>query len=182
MWAFCPLASVHRPPNFHHLMRDHSLAVELGRMTEAGAATAVARAMQQSLACARVTFWNVSGALGRRVMRRVAGYDGRAERALSEPLELQETTGEFFNKLRETGFHVCTDTATDPLLRDIFRTHLQPTQGATMIVASFHVDEQVWGLISCVHDSPRRWTAAEITALRKCASELSRRRLQLADR
>jgi GAF domain-containing protein len=173
---------VQRPLNFHHLMRDHSLAVELGRMTETEAAAAVARAMQQSLACARVTFWNVSGPLGRRVMRRVAGCDGRADRALAEPLELRETTGEFFNKLRETGFHVCPDSAGDPLLRDIFRTHLQPTQGVTMIVASFHVDEQVWGLISCVHDSPRRWTAAEITALRKCASELSRRRLQLAAR
>ena len=163
-------------------MRDHSLAVDLGRLTEIEAATAVARAIQQSLACARVNFWNVSGPLGRRVMRRVTGYDGRADRVLSDPLELQETTGEFFNRLRETGCHVCPDTATDPLLREIFRTYLQPTQGVTMIVASFHVDEQVWGLISCVHDGPRRWTAAEVTALRKCASELSRRRLQLAER
>ena len=185
MRAICPLhfgLRVHRPLNFHHLMRDHSLAVDLGRLTETEAATAVARAIQQSLACARVNFWNVSGPLGRRMMRRVTGYDGRADRVLSEPLELQETTGEFFNKLREAGCYVCPDTASDPLLRDIFRTYLQPSQGVTMIVASYHVDEQVWGLISCVHDAPRRWTAAEVTALRKCASELSRRRLQLAER
>ncbi len=163
-------------------MRDHSLAVDMGRMTESDAATAVARAIQQTLACARVNFWNVSGPLGTRVMRRVAGYDGRADRVLSDALELQETTGEFFDRLRETGCYVCPDTASDPLLREIFRTYLRPTQGVTMIVASFHVDEHVWGLISCVHDSPRRWTAPEITALRKCASELSRRRLQLEGR
>jgi GAF domain-containing protein len=168
--------------NFHHLMRDHSLAVDMGRLSETEAQTAVARAIQQTLACARVNFWNVSGPLGRRVMRRVTGYDGRADRVLSDPLELQETTGEFFDKLRETGCYVCPDTASDPLLREIFRTYLQPTQGVTMIVASFHVDERVWGLISCVHDGPRRWTAAEITALRKCASELSRRRLLLVGR
>jgi len=163
-------------------MRDHSLAVDLGRLTETEAAMAVARAIQQSLACARVNFWNVSGPLGRRVMRRVTGYDGRAGRVLSEPLELQETTGEFFNRLREAGCYVCADTAADPLLRDIFRAYLQPTQAVTMIAASFHVDEQMWGLISCVDDGPRRWTAAEVTGLRKCASELSRRRLQLAGR
>lgn len=168
--------------NFHHLMRDHSLAVDMGRMTEHEAATAVARAIQGTLACARVNFWNVSGPLGTRTMRRVTGYDGRADRVLSDPLELLETTGEFFARLHADGCYVCPDTATDPLLREIFRTYLQPTQGVTMIVASFHVDEHVWGLVSCVHDGPRRWTAAEITALRKCASELSRRRLQLASR
>ena len=164
--------------NFHHLMRDHSLAVDLGRMTEAEAATAVARAIQHTLACARVNFWNVSGKVGQRAMRRITGYDGRAGRVLSEPLELRETTGEFFQHLYDNGCYVCPDTSTDPLLREIFRTYLQPTQGVTMIVAAFHVDEATWGMISCVHDSPRRWSAAEITALRKCASELSRRRLQ----
>ena len=168
--------------NFHHLMRDHSLAVDMGRMTEPEAATLVAQAIQQTLACARVNFWNVSGLPGRRVMRRITGYDGRAGRVLSEPLELQETTGEFFGRLRETGCYVCPDTSSDPLLREIFRTYLQPTQAVSMIVASFHVDTQVWGLISCVHDGARHWTAAEITALRKCASELSRRRLQLERR
>jgi len=162
--------------NFHHLMRDHSLAVDLGRMTETDAATTVARAIQQTLACARVNFWNVSGPVGKRQMRRITGYDGRAGRVLSEPLELQETTGEFFKRLHDTGCYVCPDTANDPLLREIFRTYLQPTQGLTMIVAAFYVDERVWGMISCVHDQARRWTSAEITALRKCASELSRRR------
>ena len=124
--------------NFHHLMRDHSLAVDLGRMTEADAAIAVARAIQQTLACARVNFWNVSGPVGQRQMRRVTGYDGRAGRVLSEPLELQETTGEFFQRLYDTGCYVCPDTARDPLLREIFRTYLQPTHGLTMIVAAFY--------------------------------------------
>ena len=165
--------------NFHHLMRDHSLAVDQGRMTELEAATQVARAIQQALACARVNFWNVSGAVGARVMSRVTGYDGRAQRVLSEPLDLRETTGEFFGVLRDKGCYVCPDTASDPYLSEIFRTYLRPTQAQTMIVAAFHVDERVWGMISCVHDAPRRWTAAEVTALRKCASELSHRRARL---
>jgi GAF domain-containing protein len=165
--------------NFHHLMRDLSLHVDLGRMTETEAATQVARSIQQALGCARVNFWNVSGEIGQRVMSRVTGYDGRANRVLAEPLDLQETTGAFFKQLYDTGCYVCADTSNDPNLRDIFRTYLQPTAGMTMIVAAFHVDARVWGLISCVHDAPRRWTAAEITALRKCASELSRRRAQL---
>ena len=178
-------ASAVAPPpvtlNFHHLMRDRSLEVDLGRMTETEAATEVARAIQRTLACARVNFWNVSGEIGRRVMSRVTGYDGRSERVLSEPLNLMETTGEFFKALHDTGCYVCLDTSTDPALREIFRTYLQPTRGLTMIVAAFYIDERVWGLISCVHDAPRRWTAAEITALRKCASELSRRRARLLD-
>ena len=165
--------------NFHHLMRDHSLAVDLGRMTELEAATEVARAIQRALGCARVNFWNVSGEIGTRVMRRVTGYDGRAQRVLSEPLDLPETTGAFFSKLREAGCYVCADTSADPDLREIFRSYLQPTQAMTMIVAAFHVDERVWGMISCVHDAARHWTAAEITALRKCASELSRRRARM---
>jgi GAF domain len=165
--------------NFHHLMRDLSLDVDLGRTTELEAATQVARTIQQSLACARVNFWNVSGQVGQRVMSRVTGYDGRAQRVLSEPLDLAETTGAFFKTLYDTGCYVCADTSTDPALREIFRSYLQPTAGVTMIVASFHVNDSVWGLISCVHDTPRRWTAAEITALRKCASELSRRRARV---
>ena len=167
--------------NFHHLMRDHSLAVDLGRMTETDAATAVARAIQQALGCARVNFWNVSGPAGQRAMRRITGYDGRAARVLAEALELRETTGEFFQRLHDSGCYVCPDTATDPILREIFRTYLQPTRGVTMIVAAFYLDEKTWGMISCVHDAPRRWTAEEITALRKCASELSRRRAQVLD-
>ena len=167
--------------NFHHLMRDHALAVDLGRMTETDAATAVARAVQQALACARVNFWNVSGPVGQRQMHRVTGYDGRAGRVLSEPLVLHETTGEFFQRLYDNGCYICPDTASDPLLREIFRTYLQPTQGLTMIVAAFYVDERVWGMISCVHDAARPWTGAEITALRKCASELSRRRARALD-
>ncbi len=160
-------------------MRDHSLAVDVGRMTELQAATEVARAIQRALGCARVNFWNVAGEVGGRVMSRITGYDGRADRVLSEPLELNETTGEFFRTLYGAGCYVCADTSTDPNLRDIFRTYLQPTQAMTMIVAAFHVNDRVWGMISCVHDAPRRWTAAEITALRKCASELSRRRAQV---
>jgi GAF domain-containing protein len=165
--------------NFHHLMRDHSLDADHGRITETEAATAVARAIQQTLGCARVNFWNVSGRVGERLMRRITGYDGRAARVLAEPLELRETTGEFFQRLYDSGCYVCPDTATDPILREIFRTYLQPTQGVTMIVAAFYLDERTWGMISCVHDGPRPWTAAEITALRKCASELSRRRAQV---
>ena len=94
-------------------------------MTEGEAATTVARAIQRALDCARVNFWNVSGPLGTRVMRRVTGDDGRADRVLSDPLELRETTGEFFNQLRDAGCYVCPDTATDPILREIFRTDLQ---------------------------------------------------------
>jgi len=160
-------------------MRDHSLAVDLGRMTELEAATEVARAIQRALECARVNFWNVSGAVGRRAMSRVTGYDGRAQRVLSEPLDLQETTGGFFKTLYDTGCYVCPDTSVDANLREIFPIYLKPTQATTMIVAAFHLDERVWGMISCVHDAPRRWTAAEITALRKCASELSHRRARL---
>jgi hypothetical protein len=168
--------------NFHHLMRDLSLAVDLGRMSETEAAAQVARKIQHELACARVNFWNVSGDIGRRVMRRIAGYDGRANRVLSEPLDLHETTGAFFKTLFDAGCYVCADTSQDPNLREIFRTYLQPTAGLTMIVAAFYVDDSMWGMISCVHDVPRRWSAAEITALRKCASELSRRRAHLLGR
>ncbi len=160
-------------------MRDLSLDVDLGRTTELEAATQVARAIARALGCARVNFWNVSGAAGQRVMRRLTGYDHRADRVLSEPLALHETTGAFFRQLRESGCYICPDTSKDPNLREVFHAYLQPTAGLTMIVASFHVDERTWGLISCVNDAPRRWTAAEVTALRKCASELSHRRARL---
>lgn len=168
--------------NFHHLMRDLTLAVDLGQMTEIDAVTAVARDIQQKLACARVNFWNVSGSVGQRQMRRVTGYDGRVGRVLSEPLVLQETTGEFFRRLYEGGCYVCPDTSSDPLLAEIFRTYLQPTQALTMIVAAFYIDQRVWGIISCVDDVARRWTASEISALGKCAAELSRRRVCVLDR
>jgi len=160
--------------NFHHLMRDLSHEVDRGRLSEQDAVVQVARTIQQALDCLRVNFWNVSGERGARVMRRTGGYDGRAQAVLREPLELLETTGAFFDELLRAGCYVCPDTSADANLAAIFQTYLRPTFGVTMIVAAFHIDERVWGLISCVHDQPRRWTAAEITALRKCASELSR--------
>lgn len=167
--------------NFHHLMRDLSLAVDLGKMTEVDAETTVARDIQQKLACARVNFWNVSGPVGQRQMRRTTGYDGRAGRVLSEELVLHETSGEFFRRLYERGCYVCLDTSSDPLLSEIFQTYLQPTHALTMIVAAFYIDHRVWGIISCVDDVARRWTAREVSALGKCAAEMSRRRLSVLD-
>jgi hypothetical protein len=112
--------------NFHHLMRDLSLDVDIGRMTELEAATQVARTIQQSLACARVNFWNVSGQVGSRVMSRVTGYDGRAQRVLSEPLDLLETTGTFFKTLYDSGCYVCIDTPIRPCARSSAATCSRP--------------------------------------------------------
>ncbi len=159
--------------NIHHLMRDWMHEVDAGRLSETDAIGRVARFIQTQLACTRVNFWSLHGAPGGRSMRRVIGYDSASDRVLTEPIELQETNGAFFDALLRDGCYMCADTAADANLALIFPTYLKPTNAGAMLVAAFGINGRTLGFIACVHSSPRKWLPAEITAVRKCAAEVS---------
>lgn len=159
--------------NIHHLMRDWMHEVDAGRLSEIDAIGRVARFIQAQLRCARVNFWSLHGAPGSRTMRRVVGYDGPTDQVVTTAIELQETSGAFFEALLRDGCYMCADTAADPNLALVFPTYLKPTNAGAMLVVAFGANGRALGLISCVHASPRKWRPAEITALRKCAAEVS---------
>lgn len=161
--------------NFHHLMRDWMREVDAGRLSEVDATGRVAAFIHSKLHCTRVNFWSLEGEVGNRAMRRIAGYDGPTGQVVTAPLVLHETNGAFFAALLQDGCYVCADTSTDPRLAIIYGSYLQPTSAQAMLVAAFGVNGHTQGLISCVHAEPRKWLPAEITALRKCAAEVSLR-------
>jgi hypothetical protein len=117
---------VTRAPKFHFLMRDLALELDAERMTELEAAGRVAQHIQQTLKCVHVTFWSVSGELGRRVMRSVAAYDGTKGRVVAGAAAFPEAGGGFFGALVHEGCFVCEDTFEAPVLQGVKQTMLVP--------------------------------------------------------
>lgn len=158
---------------FHHLLRDLAHEVDAGRLTDIEAAGRVAEAIQKTLQCRHVTFWSVSGEVGARRMRSIAAYDGVTNRQVAGKAEFPEAGGGFFGRVLEDGFYLCGDSFADPALAGVRDTMLVPFGIRALLAASYGDSGRVWGLITCTNDTVRRWTSAEISALRKCAAEIS---------
>lgn len=168
--------------NSHILMRDLTLEVDARRLTDVEAMVKVAEFIQKTLSCAHVTFWTVSGGHGRRVMHRTAGYDGLLGVPIRTAVELHESGGGYFNALAIAGCYVCGDTLNDPKLATIKDTVLVPYDIQALLSASFGRNGEIWGSICCTDNRPRRWSSSEVTALRRCAAEVSMWRARSRDR
>ena len=165
-------------PNFHFLMRDMAHEVDAGRLTDIEAAGKVAESIQKALDCMHVTFWSVSGPVGQRVMRSVAAYDGSRKRAVAGAAVFPESGGGFFGTLVREKCYVCSDTFADPALQSVKESMLVPFSIGALLAASFGGDGEVWGIITCTNVVARKWKPSEVTALRKCAAEISTLRAQ----
>jgi len=169
--------------NFHFLMRDLTQEIDAGRLTDVDAAIKVAEYIQKTLKCSHVTFWRfVVEDAGRRVIRRMAGYDGVAEVAFTDPLEIPESDGGYFDALAKAGCYVCADTFADPHLASAMHTILLPFNIHALLSASYGSNGEVWGVITCTDQVARKWLPSEVTALRKCAAEISVRRARRRER
>jgi hypothetical protein len=89
--------------------------------------------------------------------------------------------GGFFGALVREGCHVCGDTFADPTLQSVKETMLVPFNIRAPWAASYGGNGETWGIITCTNNVVRKWQSSEVTALRKCAAEIStlraRRRL-----
>ncbi len=168
-------------PHFHFLMRDLAHEVDAGRMTDIEAAGKVAEYIQKALKCMHVTFWSVCGEVGQRVMRSVAAYDGTRNLAVAGAAVFPESGGGFFGALVREGCYVCADTFADATLQSVKETMLVPFNIRALLAASYGGNGETWGIITCTNNVARKWQSSEVTALRKCAAEIStlraRRRL-----
>jgi len=164
--------------NFHFLMRDLAHEVDAGRLTDIQAAGKVAEHIQKALGCMHVTFWSVSGRVGQRVMRSVAAYDGARKLAIAGKAAFPESNGGFFGALVREGCYVCGDTFADPVLQSVKEIMLVPFNIRALLAASYGGQGEMWGLITCTNHIARKWRPDEVTALRKCAAEISTLRAQ----
>ena len=160
-------------PNFHFLMRDLAHEVDAGRATDIEAAGKVAEYIQKALGCMYVTFWSVSGEIGQRSMRSVAAYDGTRKLALAGGAVFPEAGGGFFGALLGEGCYVCGDTFADPTLQSVKETMLVPFNIRALLAASYGGSGELWGIITCTNNVARKWKSSEVTALRRCAAEIS---------
>jgi len=159
-------------------MRDLAHEVDAGRVTDIEAAGKVAEYIQKALKCLHVTFWSVSGEVGQRVMRSVAAYDGQRSLAVAGAVAFPESGGAVFGGLIRTGCYVCGDTFADPALQGVKETMLVRFNIRALLAASYGSDHDVWGIITCTNNVARNWKSSEVTALRKCAAEISTLRAQ----
>ena len=165
-------------PNFHFLMRDLAHEVDARRVTDIEAAGKVAEYIQNALECMHLTFWTVSGQVGQRVMRSVAAYDGARNLAVAGAAVFPESGGDFFGALVRDGCYVRGDTFADPALQSVKETMLVPFNIRALLAASYGGHGEVWGIITCTNNVARKWRPSEVTALRKCAAEISTLRAQ----
>src|SRR5262249_39667457 len=91
----------------------------------------------------------------------------------TEPIELFERSGALFDALFGSGFYASADTEADQDLAERHDVYLGPTGARALLLASCFVAGEPCAVVSCVHPHPRRWSPAEITQLRHCASELA---------
>jgi hypothetical protein len=159
-------------------MRDLAHEVDAGRLTDIEAAGKVAEHIQKALGCLHVTFWSVSGEGGSRTMRSVAAYDGARSMAVAGAAVFPESGGGFFGALKTSGCYVCGDTFADPTLESVRETMLVPFNIRALLAASYGGNGEAWGIITCTHNVARIWQSSEVTALRKCATEISALRAQ----
>jgi GAF domain-containing protein len=174
--------TVNESVNFHFLLRDLGVEVDAGRLTEPEAAVRVAEYIQKVLKCTYVTFWSVSGEPGQRIMRREAAYDGPRQEAVLTAVQFPEAGGGYFGTLLEAGCYVCADTFADPQLAGVRESTLIPYNIHSLLSASWGRNGEVWGIITCTDNVPRKWTPSEVTSLRKCAAEISVRRARRRER
>jgi hypothetical protein len=160
-------------PNFRFLIGDLAHEVDAGRVTDIEAAGKVAEYIQKALKCIHVTFWSVSGEVGQRVMRSVAAYDGVRGVAAAGTAVFPESSGGFLNALAREGCYVCGDTFSEPVLQGVRETMLVPFNIRSLLAASYGGRGDALGLITCTHNVTRKWRSSEVTALRKCASEIA---------
>lgn len=160
-------------PSFHFLMRDLAHEVDAGRVTDIEAAGKVAEYIQKALECMHVTFWSVCGPVGQRVMRSVAAYDGARNLTVAGAAVFAESGGGFFGALVREGCYVCGDTFADSALQSVKENMLVPFNIRALLAASYGGQGEVWGIITCTNNVVRKWRPSEITALRRCAAEIS---------
>lgn len=169
-------------PNFHFLMRDLTQEIDAGRITAIDAAMRTSEYIQKTLNCAHVSFWRFAGEGEQRVIRRFAGFDGIVGVPLTEPLEVPESGSGYFDTLAQAGCYICSDTFADPLLSGAMDSVLLPFNIHALLSASYGSNGEVWGVITCTDSVVRKWLPGEITALRKCAAEISVRRARRRER
>jgi hypothetical protein len=163
-------------PNFRRFMSDMTHEMESGRVTETEANLKVCEFIQNALRCATVSIWDVSGSPGSRVMRRAAGFDGVRGVGGSKPAVFPERGGGYFNVLVRDGCYIASDTWSDPSLEPIREPMLVPYNIRSLLSAGFGSNGEVTGIITCTDTMVRKWLPAEVTALRRCAAEVSLRR------
>lgn len=167
--------------DFHRLMHDLTHEVDAGRLADSEASARVAEYIQRQLRCAHVTFWEVFGEVGQRKMRRGVAYDGATRRVVANSVELAEAGGGYFDSLLKTGCYVSGDTFADPKLAGVRDAVLIPYNIHALLSASYRSDGKTMGILTCTDNVRREWQPTEVTALRRCAAELSRQRARRAD-
>jgi len=64
-----------------------------------------------------------------------------------------------------------TQIVADPSHRRI--AELTRERDRALLAASYGGHGDVWGIITCTNNAARTWRSSEVTALRKCAAEIS---------
>jgi hypothetical protein len=136
----------------------------------------VATHIQRALRCAHVTFWDLYGEPGQRRMRRGVAYDGATGTLSPNSIELSEAGGGYFDTLMRSGCYISPDTFADPHLVGVRENVLVPFGIHALLSATYANDGRRAGILTCTDKAPRAWTSTEVTALRRCASEISRQR------
>ncbi len=167
-------------PSFRLFMSDMAYEIDAGRVTETEASLKACEFIQKALKCATVSMWDVAGPPGSRVMHRAAGFDGVRGVGGAKPASFPERGGDYFNVLVRDGCYIASDTLADRSLEPIREPMLIPYNIRSLLSASFGSNGEVSGIITCTDAKVRKWLPAEVTALRRCAAEVSLRRARRA--
>jgi GAF domain-containing protein len=134
----------------------------------------LAAVLQQQFDCSRVGLWQLFGEEGGRVMRCLARHD-KATGHSDGGEEIHEAHyRDYFAVLVSQGVYVAPDTWNDPVLQPMREPYLVPADVRSILDAAFTLNGRTFGVLCCEQlGTPRDWTTAEITLIKRCASMIT---------
>ena len=155
-------------------LRQAAHALDAGDSGLDGYRHLAARALKTRFSCSMASLWRFSGLPGERKLLCVAALSDDAQLS-AVGIELVEAkAGSYFEALARDGLYNCNDALADPHLACLRVPYLLPQRVRGLLDTCFQINGRLIGVL-CIEqrDTPRTWTRAEETDLRKAASRIS---------
>ncbi|MEP7294787.1 MAG: GAF domain-containing protein [Burkholderiales bacterium] len=155
-------------------LQEISGAFYAGKMARDDARSAVIDLIFARLRCSRVSLWRFDGVPGDlKLLCFASKREGGALDTLPAQLHEREYR-DYFDALVHNGMFVSVDAMADPALEPMRESYLVANHVRSLLDAAFMVNGRAYGMVCCEQtDTIRRWSTAEVIALRAMVAKLA---------
>ncbi|MBX3622652.1 MAG: GAF domain-containing protein [Rhizobacter sp.] len=163
---------------FLALLDQLTLQLDAQTTTLNETSVAVSRFIQAQMACSRACVWQLQGDAHEPVLGRLAGFDGEAGAAMTQPLFFRDSGfATYFDRITQHGVYASDDALADEHLAPLRDDYLLPNDIRSALYATIGANGSVWALLCCSQTGTlRRWTPQDVRRIKAYADAISVRR------